>query len=81
MFLLFERPSRYCPARRRLTRSLRSACFAFSGGRISEDAAQPFCESVERAHWIISGHVYDLVGFAGGFFQHVCGNSEPMSAL
>jgi hypothetical protein len=38
-------------------------------------------ETVHRASRIIGWHVWSVRVFvAGGFFQHVCGNSEPVSA-
>jgi hypothetical protein len=43
-----------------------------------EYASQAISESFHRACWIIGGYVYG-VSVAGGFFQHVCGNSESVS--
>jgi hypothetical protein len=38
-------------------------------------------ELLHRALRFICTHVYDLGGFEDGLFQHVCGNSEPVSAV
>jgi hypothetical protein len=45
-----------------------------------EDTTQAIRESIHRAHLIIGGHV-DHGVFVGSFFQHVSGNSEPVSAV
>jgi hypothetical protein len=38
-------------------------------------------ELLHRAFWFIGAHVwYVHVFVAGSLFQHVCGNSEPVSA-
>ena len=44
-----------------------------------QDAPQSISETVHGADRIIGWYVY-RVFVAGGFFQHVCGNSEPVSA-
>jgi hypothetical protein len=46
-----------------------------------QHTAESSRKSIHRAHRIIGGHVYGRVVFAGGFFQHVCGNSDPVRAL
>ena len=50
--------------------------FAFRHGK---HTPKSIGKAVKRAHRIIGGHVYHA-GVEGGFFQHVCGNSEPVSA-
>ena len=61
---------------------MRLASFAFLCSALwgSKYAAQSFREPIHCAHRIIGGHV-GHGGLAGGFFQHVCGNSEPVSAV
>lgn len=46
-----------------------------------KNTPQSIREPLHRANRIIGGHVVFRVVFAGGFFQHVCGNSEPVSAV
>jgi hypothetical protein len=46
-----------------------------------KNAAQSVRETIHCAHRIIGWHVFYLGAFAGSFFQHVCGNSEPVSAV
>jgi hypothetical protein len=46
-----------------------------------QNSPQAERESVHCADWIIGVYVLDRDGLAGGFFQHVCGNSEPVSAV
>ncbi len=60
-----------------LTRSFEAACWFRSG----KDTAQSLGETCHRALWIIGWHVFFLGVLVGGFFQHVCGNSEPVSAV
>lgn len=50
--------------------------------RNSEHAAQAVCELLHRSVGFIGAHVWYVVHVfaAGSFFQHVCGNSEPVSA-
>jgi hypothetical protein len=53
---------------------------AYLGFRNLNDVPKSFGETVHCALRVIGGHVYRVV-LGGGFFQHVCGNSEPMRAL
>lgn len=47
---------------------------------VRQHSLQASREAVHRAHRIIGGHVFDRGVLAGGLFQHVCGNSEPVRA-
>ena len=49
--------------------------------RRRKDAPQAFIEVFHRVFWIIGAYVDDRAFVAGSFFQHVCGNSEPVSAV
>ena len=46
----------------------------------AENAAQSLVEMFHRVRRIVGAHVDDRVFALGSFFQHVCGNSEPVSA-
>lgn len=54
------------------------SAWAFTGAQY---LTQAFTESIHRANWIIGWHVVYLGVLAVRFFQHVCGNSEPVSAV
>jgi hypothetical protein len=46
-----------------------------------QHAPQASGELLHRAFWFIGADVWRIRAFvAVGFFQHVCGNSEPVSA-
>jgi hypothetical protein len=49
--------------------------------RSCEDAPQSFVEVIHRVLGIIGANVDNRAFVAGSFFQHVCGNSEPVSAV
>jgi len=61
-----------------LVAALRTILSNWLGG--GQHPPQTVSKAVHCARWIIGGHVGHGV-FAGGFFQHVCGNSEPVSAV
>jgi hypothetical protein len=47
-----------------------------------QHASQALRELLHRVIWIIGAHVWHVrERVAGTFFQHVCGNSAPVSAL
>jgi hypothetical protein len=47
----------------------------------SQNTPQALRKSVLGMVRIVGGHVVGRAVLAGGFFQHVCGNSEPVSAV
>jgi len=68
-------------ARLSLTSQLALAfCFWLGGGQYAPEAIGKL---LHRPFWFICAHVWHVVRVfvAGSFFQHVCGNSEPVSAL
>jgi hypothetical protein len=63
-----------------MARQFRLSC-SYSVCRLGgKHAFESGIKTVHRAYWIIGGHV-DRGVFAGGLFQHVSGNPEPISAL
>ncbi len=61
--------------------TLAAPCWPERNLRRSQDAAESFIEMLHRVRGVIGADVYDRVFVVGGFFQHVCGNSEPVSAV
>lgn len=49
--------------------------------RRSEYTAQSFVEMLHRVLGVICSYVDNPVFVVGSSFQHVCGNSEPVSAV
>lgn len=47
----------------------------------SENFSQSLIKPLHGLLGIIGAHVDNHVFVAGSFFQHVCGNSEPVSAV
>jgi len=48
----------------------------------AQHALQASGELLHRSFWFIGAHVWNVRVFvAGSFFQHVCGNSDPVSEV